>query len=134
MTHDKDCSINLDASPRFNCDCSQKTPMTEPQKMGVEEVMGLVTDYFNETCRDMAIGGGDPEQCFDRIKFAVKAIIADRDELALRVKELEKEVMKAWQQDPECNLIYSYCAFCLMGPTHGHEKGCIVLTITNPQA
>ncbi len=146
MTHDKDCSINLDASPRFDCDCSQKTPMTEPQKMGVEEVMGLIQSFEDKLHKYWSRTERGTDRCWDdaqalrgSIESALTTLIADRDALALRVTELEgaitatfgKQISAGWWQCIHC-LQSRHNAVPYNPEPFPHAPDCIVRTI-NPQ-
>ncbi len=92
MTHDKDCSINLDASPRFDCDCSQKTPMIEPQKMGLKEVMRLIRvlevhgALVTERCT--AINVNRYDETAKELFQALTAIIEQRDQAQRRLVDV----------------------------------------------
>ncbi len=127
--------------------------MTEPQKMGLKEVMELARNYGYSDQRDERLGipsklqlalttiiesrdravrdRGELIALFNDVdRVVVGRLIADRDALAQRVKEIEGAVNSSWRQHRHGG--YYYCAFCGNWEKE-HAPDCIVLTVTHPQ-
>ncbi len=92
--------------------------MTEPQKMGIQEVMGLAITFASARYYSVGAQGNEPRE---RLREALTAIIADRDALALRVKELEEEIQRVF----DCAT--AFCPFCGDEPC---KPDCIIRTLT----
>ncbi len=101
--------------------------MTEPQKMGLEEVMGLVDEYAESRATDQRLkhifNSEYSNKSKAKVRQALTTIIADRDALREHVCVLEAAVKKAFADS-------DFCPFC--GTRYTCEADCIVRTI-NPQ-
>ncbi len=108
---------------------SGEKPMTEPQKMGIQEVMNLVDDFGGISCGF----GQHPDEYEDRYSPAREAVIAaltaiidDRDALRERVLALERAIKSGMEMagDP------STCHFCgTLWSINDHAPDCIIRTL-----
>ncbi len=129
--------------------------MTEPQKMGVEELMGLAITFASARYYSVGAQENEPrERLHDALTTIIeerdRAVMSeceiaaacscyekDRDALALRVKTLEGAVSDCWAIINYGKQSYpvTVCVFCNKNqPSHlssplKHDPDCIVRTI-----
>ncbi len=65
--------------PHMRCERMDQG-MTDVEKVTAESINSMLSDYHDEICRSMAIGGGDPESYATRILSVITALVAERDQ------------------------------------------------------